>query len=273
MPEAMFSARRRGRRGRGNSTSIIVAGGTHNLGIGLAQNPELRDVSFSDIIGVQYYLDNLHDENDEDDKVASTFNIVSLGVGALTMIGGKAVGARGLLEGIMRVFNILGDEESRKWVAPVVGVATVGLSVYLVWDLPNAIPRTIGRNIRASLVESRSAGQSRAESSLTRALPDESFAAAHAHRISRETRKVLRIAAWDVKERFRVAMEERSRDVKVAEEKMSCAEKAREFFGGIVRETRDIREKARLAANSSRPESVSALPADKKSSLSQDKKL
>jgi len=200
---------------------------------------------------VQYYLNNFSgEENDEGDKVSSTFNIVSLSVGALTMIGGKAVGARGLLEGVMRIFNVLGDEESRKWIAPALGVATVGLTVYLVWDLPNAIPRTIGHNIRTSLIEPRSIDKPRAESSLTKKLPEESFAAAHAHRISHETRKVLRMAAWDVKERFRVAMEERSRDVRVAEERMSCADKAREFFGGIVRETGEIREKARLASKS-----------------------
>jgi mitofusin len=44
------------------------------------------------------------------------------------------------------------------------------------------------------------------------------FVEAHSARVSKETRKALRLASWDLSERFRVAMEERGKEVKMVEE-------------------------------------------------------
>ncbi|KAJ3507736.1 hypothetical protein NLJ89_g6135 [Agrocybe chaxingu] len=93
----------------------------------------------------------------------------------------------------------------------------VPLSAYLILELPSSIPRMVGRRVRASVlarVDER----------------DVHFVDAHAGRISRETRKVLRLASWDLKDRFRGAMEERSREVKGAEEMEKKALRAKECF-------------------------------------------
>ena len=213
MPEAMFSLRAgkrsKGHKNRRSSTGgAIVAGGIHGLGIGLAQRPDLLETSFLDLFDAhhQFWVHFGEDKGnsaDVDDMVPSALSVVSVGLGALTMVGGNAIGARGLIEGIVRISDLLSNETARKWAAPVVGAVTIGLTAYFILELPSAIPKTVGRRIKTTIA---------------RADEDEMFVNAHAGRISRETRKVLRLASWDLRERFRAAMDERGKEVKGAEE-------------------------------------------------------
>ncbi|PPQ67710.1 hypothetical protein CVT25_009316 [Psilocybe cyanescens] len=245
MPEAMFSVMRRAGKGmkRRSSSSYsniggaIVTGGMHGLGIGLAQRPDMLETTFFDLFDVnhQFFLhfgDGKQASEDESSS-PSALSLVSVGVGALTMVGGQAVGIRSVIEGIVRVTDLFGNETARKWAAPVVGVFTAGLTAYLILELPSSIPRTVGRRVKASVL---ARGDDR----------DIHFVDAHAGRISRETRKVLRLASWDLKERFRGAMEERSKEVKDAEEVEKKALKAKEWFGSVTERTGGIRETAKL---------------------------
>ncbi|KAH9480260.1 Transmembrane GTPase fzo1 [Psilocybe cubensis] len=245
MPEAMFSVARRAGKGmkRRSSSSYsniggaIVAGGMHGLGIGLAQRPDMLETTFFDLFDVnhQFFL-HFGDgkEQSEDETTSPTaLGLVSVGVGALTMVGGQAVGIRGVIEGIVRITDLFGNETARKWAAPVIGAVTIGLTAYLILELPSSIPRTVGRRVKASVL---ARGDDR----------DVHFVDAHAARISRETRKVLRLASWDLKERFRGAMEERSKEVKGAEELEKKALRAKEWFGSVSERTCTIREVAKL---------------------------
>ncbi|KAG5634516.1 hypothetical protein DXG03_005856 [Asterophora parasitica] len=148
------------------------------------------------------------------------------------MVGGQAVGARGLIEGVLRITDLIGNERTRTWAAPVLGAVTIGLTAYLILELPTSIPRTVGRRVRASV---------------TRKDGGEVFVDAHATRVSKETRKVLRLASWDLRERFRGAMEERGKEVKGAEEMEKKALRAKEWFGDVGRRTGEIRAGAGLA--------------------------
>jgi mitofusin len=249
MPEAMFSVTRRGGRGIKNRRSsssysniggAIVAGGMNGLGIGLSQRPDMLDTTFFDLFDVnhQFFLhfgDGKQQPGLEEEESASptALGLVSVGVGALTMVGGQALGIRGVIEGIVRVTDLLGNETARKWAAPVVGAVTIGLTAYLILELPSSIPRTVGRRVRASVL-------SRADER------DVHFVDAHAGRVSRETRKVLRLASWDLRERFRGAMEERSKEVKGAEEMERRAVKAKQWFGNVGERTGAIRAEAKL---------------------------
>ncbi|KAJ3475254.1 hypothetical protein NLI96_g11955 [Meripilus lineatus] len=76
-------------------------------------------------------------------------SVVSAGLGALTMVGGKTLGVRGLIEGMIRGTDLFGNETVRKRAAPVLGAVTIGTAVYLVWELPSMIPKTVGRRIQA----------------------------------------------------------------------------------------------------------------------------
>jgi mitofusin len=245
MPEAMFSATRRGGRGikkrRSSSYSniggAVVAGGMSGLGIGLSHRPDMLDTTFFDLFDVNHQF-CLHFGDGkpgfEDESATPTaLGLVSVGVGALTMVGGQALGIRAVIEGIIRVTDLLHNETTRKWAAPVVGAVTIGLTAYLVFELPSSIPRTVGRRVKASVL-------SQADER------DVHFVDAHAERVSRETRKVLRLASWDLRGRFKAAMEESLKEVKGAEEMEKKAVRAKEWFGVVGERTGAIRAKAKL---------------------------
>ena len=242
MPEAMFSAMRRGVKGpksRRSSYShiggAIVAGGMSGLGIGLAQRPDMLETTFFDLFDVnhQFVVHFGDGKGDEESSTPSALSYVGVGVGALTMVGGQAIGVRGIIEGIIRVTDLFGNEATRTWAVPVLGACTIGLATYFILELPASIPRTVGRRIKASII-TRSGER------------DVDFVDAHAGRISRETRKVLRLASWDLRERFRSAMEERLKEVKGAEEMERRSLKAKEWFGNVGEKTAGIRETAKL---------------------------
>ncbi|KAG5353900.1 hypothetical protein C0989_000143 [Termitomyces sp. Mn162] len=243
MPEAMFSTVRRGAKGhksRRSSSGAVVAGGVYGLGIGLAQRPDMLETTFADLFDVHHQIwlrfgDGSPKEDEESlSLVPSALSVVSVGIGALTMVGGQAVGARSLLEGILRITDLVGNESTRKWAAPIFGAVTVGLTAYLILELPSSIPRTVGRRVRASVTRK------------DRMPEGELFIDVHAGRVSKETRKVLRLASWDLRERFRNAMEERNKEVKGAEEMEKKALRAREWFGDVGRRTEEIRVNVEL---------------------------
>ncbi|TFK48738.1 hypothetical protein OE88DRAFT_1634157 [Heliocybe sulcata] len=237
MPEAMFSARRNTPK-KGKRSSVVVAGGTHGLGIGLAQRPEMLETSFLDLFDVHHQF-WVHfgegKENSEAEEMSPTaLSVVSVGLGALTVVGGKTLGVRSLIEGVVRLSEVMHNETARKWAAPVIGAVAIGATAYFILELPSTIPRTIGRRIRSSLVKNEGR-------------EDEMFVDAHATRISRETRKVLRLASWDLKERFRAAMDERGKEVKDAEEMERRAKKALDYFLELSSRTGEVKEKVQSA--------------------------
>jgi mitofusin len=235
MPERMFLPKKGGK----STRSTVVAGGMHGLGIGLAQRQEMLEITFFDVFDVRHHFASHFGEEEgkaEHESPATALSVVSVGVGALTMVGGKTLGIRGLIEGFMRLTNILENETVRRWAAPVVGAFTIGLTAYFILELPNTIPRTVGRRIRSSLHHAAE-GQSE----------ELAFVHANAERVSRETRKVLRIVSWDLKERFRIAMDNRVKEVKTAEDIEMKAGKALEWFTDVVRRTSETRSAAALA--------------------------
>ncbi|KAG6812503.1 hypothetical protein H0H92_002502 [Tricholoma furcatifolium] len=238
MPEAMFSTVRRGAKGSKSrkSSGAIVAGGIHGLGIGLAQRADMLETTFLDLFDVHHQMwlhfgDGSSKEDEEQSLalVPSALSVVSVGVGALTMVGSSGIGARSLIEGILRITDLVGNESTRKWAAPILGAATIGLTAYLILELPSSIPRTVGRRVRASVIRKDCSSEG------------ELFVDLHAGRVGKETRKVLRLASWDLRERFRGAMEERSREVKGAEEMEKKALRAKEWFGDVGQRTAEIR--------------------------------
>ncbi|KAG8214683.1 hypothetical protein J3R82DRAFT_9762 [Butyriboletus roseoflavus] len=245
MPEAMFSIRpgQQGstRRRPSPTASAVVAGGVYNLGIGLSQRSDMLDTSILDLFDFNHHLrmhfgDRKMDGEDAEEKNATALSILSVGVGALTMVGGKAIGIRGLIDGAVRISELFADESARRWAAPVIGAVVVGATAYFILELPTTIPKTIGRRIRASLVKVEDG-----------ATEQELFVNAHAGRVSRETRKVLRYASWDLRERFGSAMEDRGKEVQNAEELEKKARKALDYFQGVERKTGVVRGDAGLA--------------------------
>lgn len=85
-------------------------------------------------------------------------------------------------------------------------------------DLPRAVPRNIGRKLQVALDQAPSqdglVGQ------------PQSFSQQHAERISRETRKVLRLAGWDLRERCRNALEKSEQERRAVEASRDKSTKA-----------------------------------------------
>jgi hypothetical protein len=62
---------------------------------------------------------------DKEDSLPSALSIVSVRVGALTMVGGQTTGARALIEGVVWVTDLLSNETAWKWAVPVIGAFTI----------------------------------------------------------------------------------------------------------------------------------------------------
>jgi mitofusin len=234
MPQAMFSKPKRKRHSSVVGHGRMVAGGVHGLGISLSGRPELLDVSFFDILDIQHSISThlKHSTEaglDSHDAATGALSLVSVGFGALTLVGGQTLGLRGALEGLVRIGDLLGNSTARKWAIPVLGLCAAGATVYFVTELPNSIPKNVGRRIRENLVHGVT------EDGLEMVQEELRFVGAHESRVARETRKVLRLASWDLRERFRVAMEERQREVRGKEECERQAVRAIGFFDETVK--------------------------------------
>jgi mitofusin len=72
-----------------------------------------------------------------EEKHTTALRIFSVGVGALTMVGGKAIGVRGLIKGVVHVSELFTDETVRRYAAPVIGAVIVGAMAYSILKLPN----------------------------------------------------------------------------------------------------------------------------------------
>lgn len=238
MPEAMFSVRRR----KGGRKSAVVAGGTHGLGLALAHRSDMLETTFFDIFDAPHQFsvhfgDASSSDVSKEETSLTALSVASVGIGALTMAGGQALGMRSVIEGIVRVTDLFASENARKWAAPVAGAVALGTVVYLVLELPHTIPRTVGRRVRASLLK------------VDEAADEETFVDSHVQRVSREARKVLRLASWDLKERFRASIEVCGREVKGAEDMERKASGAVARFEEVRAKTGEIREMAGLVGS------------------------
>ncbi|VDB91823.1 unnamed protein product [Peniophora sp. CBMAI 1063] len=233
MPQAMFAV-------SGRRKSVASVG----LGLSVAHK-DMLEPNLADFFDLQHalFVHLGHATSDEEDVVKhdeldvanpTMLSVVGLGVGALTMVGGQAVGARALVEGVVRVADLLGNEKARQWVAPVLGLTVLGGIAYVVMELPSTIPRNIGRSIRRELVRTKDG--------------EERWVDVNAARVSRESRKVLRLASWDLRARFKDAVEDKAKIVRGAEEERRRAERASAFFEGVARRAGCVREDAGIVA-------------------------
>lgn len=238
-PSAMFSVRPPSKLAR-------RASGVNTLGLGLASRPQLADVSLIDIFDVTHHLSlarrslpsPLQSRPSTSTDLIPSFGaevgglgIASLAVGMFTM-SGKAFGVSTLLDSALRVSDLIAHPLTRKWAGPVVGIFAVGAVGYIVYELPRSIPRNIGRHLLSTL----SAFESEQDGELA------SYPDIQAQRVSKEVRKVMRLAAWDLRERFKGAVDARGEVVRQSEEAERKAKRAGTYFREVEKKVEEIRE-------------------------------
>ncbi|SDA01442.1 BZ3500_MvSof-1268-A1-R1_Chr10-1g02670 [Microbotryum saponariae] len=232
-PEVMFAKRRRGigrLAARGVSTGLGLGTGATGLS-STSWSATDFEVSIFDLFDLERLYSHgsrLRGKKTHDDDLVETSTILGLGVGTIGMLGSRVIGVKGTMDSITRIFEVLGSDKAKKWAAPILGLITVGFVTYVIIDLPRAIPRNIGRKLQASLASSDALVSAPSSPSAPTAAtqPPVTFASAHSERIARETRKVLRLAGWDLRERFRAALDQSAAERKEVESTVSKAEGA-----------------------------------------------
>lgn len=224
--------------------------GPQTVGLGLANNSAFSDVSFSDIFDLQYHLflteavpSDSGKTNTVRDLIPSTvagevgsLGAVSLALGAFSMAGGKTMALRTVFESAMHLSELASNPMVRKWAGPALGVICAGAIAYVIYELPRSIPRNVGRSIRSTLLVSQGDDDE----------VKTPFHQAEAERISREVRKVMRLAAWDLRERFRSALDARGEIVRQSEETARQASRALEWFTEVESRVDQIRNQLGL---------------------------
>lgn len=206
--------------------------------VGLARQG-LSEVHLSDIFDIHHHISSASSRAPSPSSELVTympeftgFGAASLAVGAFT-VGGKALGMRSIVEGIVRASEIAANPAARRWIGPILGIVTLGAVAYVVYDLPQAIPRNVGRQIQATLTVS--SGMSDDSESVP-------FAEHQSVRVAKETRKVMRLAAWDLRERHRGALDARLETIRMSEDSLRRALSATAFFEGVDKKVGEVRE-------------------------------
>jgi mitofusin len=220
--------------------------GIQSVGLSLASQGQLVEVNLSDILDIQHYfiLARSHLPSSAQTSTSASRELIphvaemtglgaaSLAVGAFTL-SGKALGINTLIDGIVRITDLASNPMARKWAGPVIGAITLGTVAYIIYDLPQSIPRNVGRSIQTTLLTS--SGQS-GDNEL---IP---FAEYQSQRMGKESRKVMRLLAWDTRERFNGAVNSRRELVRESERIEKAAKESVEFHDGVQTRVGVIRE-------------------------------
>ena len=229
-PAAMFSAKR-------SSSHRAIS----SLGLGLAAQPSMSDVTVSDIIDIHHHLflsraklaASSGSELVPYAAEVSGFGAASLAVGAYSLINGKTVGVQSLVQSAIRLVDFASTPAARKWAGPIIGAITLGSIAYIVYELPRSVPRNVGRHI-AETLQISSGMQGDAES-----VP---FVEAVSQRVGKEVRHVMRVVAYDMQRKYNEAVDKRAQIVKASEEDERKAKAALEHFAGVENKVEEIRE-------------------------------
>lgn len=219
MPEAMFSHKHEG---------TVFAG----LGVSL----DIVNVRLTDLFDVPHHFSFVmgrfspKSSPDESNDKALTTPSFTVGLGALSLLGGHALNAKTIAEAFVRFTDILGSRVVRRWAAPVLLLLGAGAVAWIVTDLPNAVPRNVGRNLQRELKGGHGVVQLPGNSPMLLRNSSNLFATMHSMRTMREVRKVLRLASWDIQEKFRVAISQHRANVSKAEAQEKLADKAVEWL-------------------------------------------
>ncbi|GBF63777.1 transmembrane GTPase [Trichophyton mentagrophytes] len=152
------------------------------------------------------------------EKVAGT----GMAMTVLGVLGGRALGGIGWLDGVMGAARILGPNTIRKLLVPGLLGATLLAGAYILSQVPTALPSSLSRKIAVTLAEM-------------------DYIHSNATRISGEVGRVLRVPATRLQSTLQIATEELFRRKEEVEKIKAESEIAKKYFSNLFRESTEHR--------------------------------
>ncbi|EZF29100.1 hypothetical protein H109_00110 [Trichophyton interdigitale MR816] len=152
------------------------------------------------------------------EKVAGT----GMAMTVLGVLGGRALGGIGWLDGAMGAARILGPNTIRKLLVPGLLGATLLAGAYILSQVPTALPSSLSRKIAVTLAEM-------------------DYIHSNATRISGEVGRVLRVPATRLQSTLQIATEELFRRKEEVEKIKAESEIAKKYFSNLFRESTEHR--------------------------------
>ncbi|KAI9491482.1 hypothetical protein BDB00DRAFT_959493 [Zychaea mexicana] len=145
-----------------------------------------------------------------DDKMSGC----ALSLGAVAMVGGRLMGIKDALSNFWSVSNAVGHRNMRQIAVPVVGIASVGMLVYVISDMRYAVKRKLIRKF-------------------TEAVREQAYVEGQSSRIGREARKVMRVEGWEIQNRLVRAIESKEKKRGEMEAKAALSQETIVYFDGV----------------------------------------
>ncbi|EDN05882.1 conserved hypothetical protein [Histoplasma mississippiense (nom. inval.)] len=152
------------------------------------------------------------------EKVAGT----GMAMTFITVLGGRALGGAGWIDGVLGAARILGTNNMRRMIVPGMVAAALLTASYLLTQIPTALPANISRKLSETLAEI-------------------DYIHANASRISSEVRRVLRIPASRLQSTLQTTTEELSKRKDEVGKTKKESEIANKYFSNLFRESRETR--------------------------------
>ncbi|EER38763.1 transmembrane GTPase fzo1 [Histoplasma capsulatum H143] len=152
------------------------------------------------------------------EKAAGTGMVMTF----ITVLGGRALGGAGWIDGVLGAARILGTNNIRRMIVPGMVAAALLTASYLLTQIPTALPANISRKLSETLVEI-------------------DYIHANASRISSEVRRVLRMPASRLQSTLQTATEELSKRKDEVGKTKQESEIANKYFSNLFRESRETR--------------------------------
>ncbi|PGH03412.1 hypothetical protein AJ79_07378 [Helicocarpus griseus UAMH5409] len=152
------------------------------------------------------------------EKVAGT----GMAMTVVTVLGGRAFGGAGWIDGALGAARILGSNNMRRMIVPGIVAAALLTASYLLTQIPTALPANISRKLSETLAEL-------------------DYTHSNASRISSEVRRVLRMPASRLQSTLQSATEDLAKRKDEVGKTKEQSEVARKYFSNLFRESGETR--------------------------------
>ncbi|KAI1935208.1 mitofusin [Ophidiomyces ophidiicola] len=157
------------------------------------------------------------------EKVAGT----GMAVTVIGVVGGRALGGVGWIDGVFGAARILGPNNLRRMIIPGILGAAILTAAYIISQIPNSLPSRLSRKISTTLAEI-------------------DYVHSNAGRISSEVGRVLRMPANRLHTALQVAVEDLAKRKDEVGKVKHESEVARKYFSNLFRESGDTKRAVEL---------------------------